>query len=84
MKAVGVACDVCDKFAQEPDDWFKVSRGKASVDVCSAKCLCALGRQTTALDEAAEATHACKKCDKAFATQQGLSMHDTRTHRRKR
>lgn len=91
MKVTGIACDVCEKFqATETDQWFNVRRNGMSVDVCSPECLRKLGTQLKNQDfdlestshSEVEMTYNCDECERAFATQQGLSMHITRTHGR--
>lgn len=86
MRAVGRACDVCERFTpseKTPDEWFSVKRGKLEpVEACSPACLCKLGRQLAELDASAPAggAHKCGRCKREFATKQGLGLHKTRVH----
>lgn len=97
----GVGCDVCEKVVvgtdTTPDGWFVVfrSRGESNVanlqdepsEVCSPKCLCALGSQLKQLERAKPpaggkkktltATAECEICHKPF---KNLGVHMHRAH----
>lgn len=58
-KVTGISCDVCGDFAAtangalRPATWMRVSIGTSAdegFDICSNKCLAALGRQRQAAD----------------------------------
>lgn len=89
MKVNGFACDVCEVFASNTGDWFKVTRGKTNVDVCSPECLRKLGTQlkaggeiTITEDDVPPAEQfPCEHCGRMFPSKQGLATHVTRSHK---
>lgn len=87
MKVTGVMCEVCERFSpteDAPDGWFIVVRQGTSepVEVCSAGCLCKVGRQIVRLEqENPKGAHPCTQCDKILKTKQGLATHVVRAHK---